>query len=230
MLRHLLSGAVIIAASVSPVLAADLIIEEEDVFVPEVVADDWSGVYIGGHVGWGWGNVDVTDEGGAPFPLGPIEPYDASGFLVGGQIGANLQMDSFVVGVVGDLAWTGITGDSLLSGDDMLTTDVNWLGTVRGKLGFAADVFMIYGTAGVAFAGVDTTLTDTGVDATTSATDVGWVAGIGAEAMVAENVSIFGEVLYHDFGSNAVTFTGESETATTSLNVTTVKVGANFHF
>jgi outer membrane immunogenic protein len=196
-----------------------------------VHVDTWSGVYIGGHVGWGWAHIDVTDEDSdGPWPLDDIEPYTASGFLVGGQIGANVQMDALVFGIVGDLAWANITGSSDEAGDDTLTTDINWLGTVRGKLGFAADMFMIYGTAGIAFAGVDTTLADIGDDAINSATRTGWVAGIGAEAMVADNVSVFGEFLYHDFGTADLSWEGESETAVTSLNVSTVKVGVNFHF
>jgi outer membrane immunogenic protein len=175
----------------SSALAADLIIEDDFVEPGVVVIDDWSGVYIGGHVGWGWAHIDVTEEDA----LDLIDPYEASGFLIGGQIGANVQMDALVFGVVGDLAWTNITGDSDVADpdDEFLTTDIHWLGTVRGKLGFAADAFMIYGTAGIAFAGVDTTLTEEAFldeTFTDSATRFGWVAGIGAEAMVAENVSI----------------------------------------
>jgi outer membrane immunogenic protein len=215
----------------SSALAADLIIEDDFVEPGVVVIDDWSGVYIGGHVGWGWAHIDVTEEDA----LDLIDPYEASGFLIGGQIGANVQMDALVFGVVGDLAWTNITGDSDVADpdDEFLTTDIHWLGTVRGKLGFAADAFMIYGTAGIAFAGVDTTLTEEAFldeTFTDSATRFGWVAGIGAEAMVAENVSIFAEALYHDFGDADISFDDDDEEAVTSLNVTTVKVGVNFHF
>jgi outer membrane immunogenic protein len=215
----------------SSALAADLIIED-DFVEPGVVhvAGDWSGVYIGGHVGYGWAHVDVTDE----VNMGDIEPYTATGWLIGAQIGANVQMDALVFGVVGDIAWANITGESDEVGVDTIITDINWLGTVRGKLGFAADMFMIYGTAGVAFAGVDTSLSESWMAPppvfTDSATRFGWVAGIGAEVMVAENVSIFGEALYHDFGTADHVFEVGDEEATTSLNVTTVKVGVNFHF
>jgi outer membrane immunogenic protein len=217
----------------SSALAADLIIDDDFVEPGVVVIDDWSGVYIGGHVGWGWGHVLYTDDPDDDLPS-DIEDWTVEGWLVGAQIGANVQMDALVFGVVGDLAWTNITGDSVEVGVDTLTTDIHWLGTVRGKLGFAADMFMVYGTAGVAFAGVEHTLTEDWMDPnptfTDSATQFGWVAGVGAEVKVAENVSIFGELLYHDFGDADFDWDEEDEAATLGLNVTTAKIGVNFHF
>jgi outer membrane immunogenic protein len=216
------------AGLMSSAYAADLIIEEPVAEVGIVDVGDWNGAYIGVHAGWGWGDVDVTDEAG---DLGDFDPYDLSGWLVGVQAGANFQMDSFVLGIEGDIAWSDIGGDSLLIDDNMLTTDVTWLGTIRGRLGFAADAFMFYGTAGIAFAGVDTTLTDFGPTTfTSSSTRTGWVAGIGAEAMVSDSLSIKAEYLYHDFGSEDFSFDGGDETGATSLNVSTVKVGLNWHF
>lgn len=218
------------AALMSSAYAADLIVDEP---APVGVVDvgDWNGAYVGVHAGWGWGQVDVTDEGG---DIDPTDPYDISGGLLGVQAGANFQMDSFVLGIEGDIAWSNLTGDSPFVGDNMLTTDVNWIGTLRGRLGFAADAFMFYATAGVAFASVDTTLTENWMvpnpTFTSTSTRTGWVAGIGAEAMVSDNLSVKAEYLYHDFGSEDFSFDGGDETGATSLTVSTVKVGLNWHF
>jgi outer membrane immunogenic protein len=220
------------AALMSSAYAADLIIEEP-VEVGVVDVGDWNGAYIGAHVGAGWGNVDITDVGGGDGgDIDEIDTYSLAGWLAGVQAGVNFQMDSIVVGLEGDIAWTDISGDSGDADEDILETDVNWLGTVRGRLGFAADSFLLYGTAGVAFAGVDSTLIDTWADPdnviTNNGSRVGWVAGIGAEAMVTEDLSLKAEFLYHDFGSEDFDFGGEE--GTQSLNVSTFKVGLNWHF
>jgi outer membrane immunogenic protein len=227
----LLTGVAVVGLT-SSAFAADLIIRDDFVERGVVHVDDWTGVYIGGHVGYGWGNVLYTDAEEDDLP--DMDDWTIDGWLVGGQIGANVQMDALVFGVVGDLAWTNITGDSEEAGDNTITTDINWLGTIRGKLGFAAESLFFYGTAGVAFAGIDHTLTDAWIDPpdvfTDSATQFGWVAGIGAEVKVAENVSVFGEALYHDFGARDVSFDEGDEEANLGVNLTTVKVGVNFHF
>lgn len=213
----------------SATYAADLVVYNP-VVDNYAISDTWSGAYVGAHVGWGWGNVDVTDASG---DLSGIDSYSLTGWLAGVQAGANVQMDSIVLGLEGDIAWANITGDSDDADEDILGTDINWLGTIRGRVGFAADSFLLYGTAGVAFAGVDSWMIDTwGVDETftDSSTRIGWVAGIGAEAMVADNVSLKAEWLYHDFGSADFSFDNGDETATQSLTVSTFKIGANFHF
>lgn len=213
--------------------AADLIIEEPITEVGIVDVGDWNGAYIGVHVGAGWGTVDIADVGGGDGgDIDDIESYDLAGWLAGVQAGVNFQMDSIVVGLEGDIAWTDISGDSGVLDEDILETNVNWLGTIRGRLGFAADAFLIYGTAGIAFAGVDSTLIDTWDDPdnviTENGSRVGWVAGIGAEAMVTDDLSLKAEFLYHDFGSEDFDFGGEEGTG--ALSVSTVKVGLNWHF
>ena len=151
------------------------------------------------------------------------EDYDIAGWLAGVQGGYNYQSGNAVFGVEADLALAGITGHSEF---DESRTDVNWLGTVRGRLGFAADKFFIYGTAGVAAAGVETWL----FDRSSSGVRYGWVAGLGAEMMVADNVSIKAEYLFHDFGSRRLEFHDPDGHITDRLSLSTVKIGLNVHF
>lgn len=219
--------------------AADLIISEP--MMPaayvDVGGDYWSGAYVGAHVGYGWGVVDWTNE---EFALD--QSYDIEGWLAGVQAGYNMNLDGIVLGVEGDVAWSDISGVDFVDlgpGIDV-EGNIGWLGTIRGRVGFAADAFLIYGTGGVAFAGTNSSLSADGGDfdyGSDSATHVGWVVGAGVEAMVADNVSIKAEYLYHDFGSQDYTFEGDDSgdiggpiESSASFNVSTVKVGVNFHF
>src|SRR5690606_16004754 len=105
--------------------------------------------------------------------------YDLSGWLAGVNIGANFTVtDGIVAGVVGDIAWSGITDDDIV--------DIGWTGSLRGRLGFDGDAFLPYLTAGLAVAGVD-------FDGE-SQTHFGWTVGAGVEFAVADNVSL--DLLY----------------------------------
>ena len=76
-------------------------------------------------------------------------------------------------------------------------TGNNWLATVRGRVGYAADRVLFYGTAGGAFANMQATVG--GV--TTSKTQAGWTAGAGVEWAFADNWTARVEYLYIDLGT-----------------------------
>src|SRR5947207_239651 len=73
------------------------------------VAYDWTGFYVGGHVGYGWAEKDWRDAFGLNLS------NRASGFLGGGQVGFNYQINQFVLGVEGDFSWRGINGGTTIS-------------------------------------------------------------------------------------------------------------------
>ncbi|MGR3455871.1 outer membrane protein [Pseudooceanicola sp.] len=100
------------------------------------------------------------------------------GVVYGGQLGYDYDFGNFVLG--GEFDFTG--ADVSIGG-----TDVDSLMRVKARLGYDAGNTLIYGVAGGARA--DTSIGD----------DTGWVAGLGAEYKVYENVSIGGEYLYHKF-------------------------------
>ncbi|MGV3491846.1 MAG: outer membrane protein [Devosia sp.] len=210
----------------SPALAADLVIEEPALIVAN--SGDWSGIYAGVFAGYGAGTAtsvsSVTDE------------FDASGYLLGGTLGANAQFDSIVFGVEGDIAFSGISGGDVCELNPAFDCagTVNWLGTLRGRVGFAADDLLVYGTAGIAAAGLDMTVTPVPAlsDGEYSDTFVGWTAGIGAELALSETISVKAEYAYVDLGSRTapegtLTTTGDTEI---SANLHTVKLGLNFGF
>jgi len=229
----LASTVILFAASAN---AADIpYVEPVPEVVPVEAVNDWSGFYIGGHVGYGWADFEFEDPavsitglplGGLPgLTIGvPLErDFDGDGFLGGATVGADAQFGSFVVGVLGDFSWTDISGDfrstsSLLGGlittSEGVSADLNWFGTGRGRLGWAFDRFLVYGTGGVAFGEVETagditvtlntpvaapvalaTLTASGEE-----THVGWTAGAGVEGMLTEHFSAKLEYLYADLG------------------------------
>lgn len=197
---------------------------------------DWSGMYAGVHAGYGWGNWDGTlvyDAG-----LGPVDIWDPAeqsisgqGWLGGIQVGANHQVDSLVFGLEADIALTGIAGEDTFTtidfGNDGLTdytwnirNEVDFFGSVRGRMGVAAGQGLFYATGGLAYARTSGDLVVTGhegqgfnppqVTAVGSASEnhIGWTVGAGAEWMFARNWSLKVEYLYADLGNAAYRYTG----------------------
>src|SRR5688572_23863799 len=91
--------------------AADLIIEDAPA-ADIAVAGDWTGAYVGGHIGWVSGDVDWEL---VPQP-GPAGTYTIGGWLLGAQAGYNWQVDTFVLGLEGDVSLGDIVSDEELSG------------------------------------------------------------------------------------------------------------------
>lgn len=207
-----------VGGGVTVAQAADLYIPEPEAVV--AVPDDWTGCYVGVHAGYGWGVVEIVDD---PYDFEDGFDYDIAGWLAGGQIGCNQQIDGFAVGIEADLALANITGGV----DDIfpeVRTDVHWLGTLRGRAGVVADQWFFYGTAGLAAAGTTSFLDIYEEDAVR----YGWVAGLGAEMKLTTDISVKAEYLFHDFGDKAFNFGGAN--VTDNLTLSTFKVGVNLHF
>lgn len=148
---------------------------------------------------------------------------DDAVFTGGMMIGYNYQIESFLLGVEADINYAGFGNDRsrnfsnldlpLINGDPVsgssdLSFDANWFGTLRGRLGFAADNLLFYGTAGLAYghmeASAQLNLADgaetVSYDASTDSTNWGWTAGAGMEYGL-DNWSFGLEYLYVDLGS-----------------------------
>ncbi|HEY8596574.1 MAG TPA: outer membrane beta-barrel protein [Devosiaceae bacterium] len=183
-------------------------------------AFDWNGFYMGLTGGYGTGTMNVTGTGYDPELASTVftgsDSFTMDGALAGGQVGVNMSMgNGLVLGAVGDLSWTDIKGSLCIeggipgtcsgsSGDSYLNANMDWLGTARGILGFANGNYMVYGTAGAAWAGVTGTVSniDGSSDPTRSdsKTYMGFAVGAGAQMMVTDNMSIGAEYLYVDLG------------------------------
>ncbi|MEP0519044.1 MAG: outer membrane protein [Hyphomicrobiales bacterium] len=190
--------------------AADLPVEP-DVFTPapyEATAYDWSGAYLGAMLGYQWGDFDVQG-------LGDVE---ADGYVAGGYVGYNFQSGNLVFGIEGDLAATDLKETS---GGVTLESDLT--GSIRGRVGYAFDRILAYGTGGVAFADVsasDGTVSDDNWHS-------GYVVGAGIEAAMSENVLARVEYLYTDFGDETYNLTTATDA---DLSSHTVRAGIGYKF
>lgn len=176
--------------------------------------DVFSGFYVGAHLGYGWGARDDSDT---------------DGVIGGGQLGYNWQIQNWVLGLEGQMSGSGMKGNTAIPGAS-IATDINWLGSVTGKLGYVvAPTTMLYAKGGVAFADYDYTATVLGVTSSAGKTRTGWTVGAGLEWAFAPNWSTFAEYQYYDFGSDTFNFTGLAA-ADLDSSVHTVKVGVNYRF
>src|SRR5215472_13483730 len=136
-----LSLAIATFAASAPVVAADLPqppppMPRAPAFVP-VPVYNWSGFYIGINGGWGFGKSNWTNSLAVPTSTGD---FDLNGGVAGGTVGANWQINQFVLGVEGDIDWSdihGSTSNGFCVGTTCATKNT-WLGTIRGRAGFAA--------------------------------------------------------------------------------------------
>jgi Outer membrane protein beta-barrel domain len=116
--------------------------------------------------------------------------FGTSGFVFGGTAGANYQLGSLVFGVEADGDWADASGFGTLTATSLCIggclTKNTWLSTVRGRVGYAFDRFLIYGTAGAALGNVRANFSN---DPVSSATKAGWTVGAGVEVGFARNWS-----------------------------------------
>jgi outer membrane immunogenic protein len=224
--------------------AADLVVMEPEPMAVMPSAHDWSGAYVGVSAGFGTGTVDWTGE----YFLGGIGggegtgSYDINGWLLGLQAGANVQMDSFVLGVEGDISWSNINGegdpiDPLDATPTVPSGSIDWLATLRGRAGIAIDQVLLYGTAGLAYGAGSIELTNldgAGDDRTADITAPGWVAGVGVEVALDDNLSVKGEYTYTSLTMDEVQFDGVPPADYLAVNadiaIHAFKIGLNYSF
>jgi outer membrane immunogenic protein len=197
MKRILVAGAALLALTVAqPTLAADAPVYRKASPPPAVALFNWTGFYVGLNGGAAWGRSAISNTGGVT-----TGPFGIEGWLFGGTIGANWQTGNIVWGIEGDLSWTDINGTSFVNCGSGCTTDVNWLGTLRGRVGFTGGAALFYLTAGLA--GADIRIFSGNGVVSGRSTEFGWTAGGGIEFLVAPNWSLKGEYLYVDIGRAA---------------------------
>jgi outer membrane immunogenic protein len=203
---------------------------------------NWSGIYIGGHIGGGWSNVDAVDTHGlsGADPTGGVVGVDSSGFLGGGQIGANWQWGSMVLGLQADISATDLSASSSAAPVGFPTASVNyktdWVSTLTGRIGYAQNNWLAYFKGGVAWAHNKYSV----VNATPATnfvggdTETGWTIGGGLEYGFSPNWSAFIEYDYIDLGSRVITavdtFGQGPASETIKQDIQMVKAGINYRF
>ncbi|MFA5950026.1 MAG: outer membrane beta-barrel protein [Hyphomicrobium sp.] len=209
--------------------------------------DYWQGLYIGVHGGYGSSNASGAFDTGEINSGDRIRSdVDADGGLGGVQIGYNFQSAGWVYGIEGDWSftdWSERRFDANLypTGTDNISTSIDWLASLRGRLGFSTGSTLIYATAGVAWIGADADACDceTGVGQTVSRgsvsfNDTGWVAGGGIETSIGPSLSLRGEALYYGFDSDKNTsyLTNASDPGDFAAldSIWVARIGLNYRF
>jgi outer membrane immunogenic protein len=226
-MKRIVLATALVALGSASALAADLGARSYTKAPVVAPASNWSGLYIGGNLGYGWGN-NSTDFAFLPSP----REFEAdnnttlgtrsSGVTGGAQLGYNWQIGSLVTGLEADIQGSGIKGSARATPTVLGTAipdpisvfssepKLSWFGTVRGRLGVTVTPdLLLYGTGGLAYGRVDASANWFSSDgsfqaqapASVSKTKVGWTAGAGAEWMFARNWSAKLEYLYVDLGS-----------------------------
>ena len=174
-------------------------------------------MFIGAFGGYGWGTA--TDDTSTGIFTDTVDELDLAGWLVGVDAGANFYLsDGIVAGIVGDIAWSDISGLDTSTA----AVDLDWAGSVRGRIGFDGGAFMPYLTGGLAIAGANAT--DGAIS--DSATHIGWTVGAGVEIAATEELSIDLQYRYSDYGAQDYAL----GTNPTTISLTTHQVTAGLHW
>jgi outer membrane immunogenic protein len=227
----------------APALAADMAVKAPPLAPPSVLAVyNWSGFYVGGNLGYSVGRNHANETITPPisnqdFTLGP------AGLLGGAQIGFNWQAaPNWVFGVEAD--WQGTdqkdsvcitfcTGRALT-----VEQKLDWLATLRGRIGYASDGWLWYVTGGGAWARVtanDVLRFGPVQQSASIANDKGgWTVGAGVETALAGNWTAKAEWLYVDVGRTSNSFLFPAlpavETVNTEVRDHIIRAGLNYRF
>lgn len=203
MKRKLLGAGVALLAGAVAADAADL--TRRGYSRPYVAAAySWMGPYLGGNIGYQWGDTSNN----------PTQP---SGIAGGVQAGYNWQTGQFVFGGEADIQLSGA--------DDTFAPwkfSNPWFGTLRGRAGFAFDNVLFYATGGLAYGG----LRGEFLGLSESKTHLGWTIGAGVEVGFAPNWTAKVEYLYLDLMDRGYSITGMDNGLQSNL----VRLGVNYRF
>jgi opacity protein-like surface antigen len=176
---------------------------------------DWTGFYLGGHAGYGWGRDPMSDAifGDKVADRAPNSGVDSRGFVAGFQAGANWQIGAWVSGLEIDLSGTGIKGSTTTVAPDgsetlRITDKFDLLGSARVRLGYLPwPNVLLYGTGGLAWTRFVQEFVSTDFGGSSGNTspiwEFGWVAGVGGEVRLWDsNWLLRVEYLHYDFGDS----------------------------
>ncbi|HTV34466.1 MAG TPA: outer membrane protein [Methylocella sp.] len=179
----------------------------------------WTGVYVGGQIGYAWGAGNFNTTGFDPvtgaFVSGTLD-NNPNGAIGGAHVGAQYQINQWVLGLEGSVDGTSLTNTAVAAfpsafGGSSLSaqTSADVQGSIRGKVGFAWDRLLIYATGGVAFGGFSTNFILSAQNHAppfyasdyTSSTRVGWTVGGGIQYALLDHWWVFAEYRFTDFGT-----------------------------
>jgi outer membrane immunogenic protein len=256
-MKKIVLGAVSALLFTSSSFAADLAYKAPPMAAPIATAYSWTGFYIGGHVGYGWGHItsDAFSAAGVFLDNTTNNPTGAFG---GGQIGYNWQVSpNWLIGVEADGSVSDIHGTSVnctATGCGSGLTKTDDFGTVRGRIGYVVNNVLLYGTGGWAWShsNTDRTITCvvggggvcpggpspsplTGRIASASGNQNGWTAGAGVEWQFAPRWTAKVEYQHLQFDNvtrdfNYAGFPAAFRHFASNSSTDTVRFGVNYLF
>ncbi len=215
---------------------------------------NWTGFYLGGHLGYAWGSSNWTASsiGAQPIATGSInlsqgvDSFDEGGsWFEGLQIGYNRMFPNrIVIGAEADATFPAFPNPAGLSlggtsafsshalGAETYSENVFASGTVRARIGYAPGNWLYYATGGLAWTSDQFTLTQpaSGNAESSFQARLGWAAGAGVEGPVAPHWTARLEYLYTGYGNNSVTFPALGQRFESDLSVQELRVGLNYQF
>ena len=228
--------------------AADKPAEEKGASEEASAHDPWNGFYVGGHLGQAGGrsNWSGPDIWGTSGLAKAIDTFTETGSFLGGfQGGYNLLLPhNVLVGVETDFTFpaypdltgqsTGVTANfnSLTLGPASYMEALQAAGSVRGRVGYVFNDWLLYATGGFAWARTQQTLTQASSGTVNSpfVWRSGWVVGGGLEVPLIPNWRARLEYLYSNFGSKSVGFPNNNEVFRSDFALQTVRLGLNYQF
>lgn len=236
-----LAFATIIAGTANVAWSADLV-EPAPVPVAAPLVPMWTGLYVGGLVGYAWSDeawtlVDNAGPGNCNQCGNEVTSFGMDGFMGGFQIGYNYQIENFVLGLEADINFMNLDGKgewSAQGGETRNgTTEIDWLMTVGPRAGFVVDQSLFYIEGGYAAASESHShLGNNGNVFDGEETHDGWFIGGGLEYALDANWTIKGEYNYVDIGSEVSLSGDEPNNAVFDIdqNIQTFKVGLSYKF
>ena len=186
-----------------------------------VQAYNWTGLYVGVNGGGGWGHSAWSGATGT-------SGFNTTGGVVGGTVGYNYQMNQAVFGLEGDIDWSNIHGSTTTAPcTTSCETRNSWLGTARGRIGYAFDRFMPFVAGGAAFGDIKASPAGFSGDRDTKA---GWTLGGGLEAALAGPWTAKVEYLYVDLGKANCPAGSCAVSTNVNFHTNLVRAGLNYRF
>ena len=228
-MKKLLLGAAALIAFAAPAVAADIparTYSKAPAYTAPELVYNWTGFYIGGHIG------------GAFAGNNSLQSSDAR-FLGGVQGGFDYQFaTNWVIGAEAQYSWLngGSNNGILFPGGTLVTgSSNNQLGSVTGRVGYTWGPALLYGKGGYAWRDSNNIgVTVAGAPAAFTATGThkdGYTVGAGLEYMFAPNWSAKAEYQYYNLGNTTITAGPPAVVgARFRDDEHTVKVGLNYRF
>ena len=199
-----------------------------------IASYNWTGLYAGTFVGSTW--ADVRGHFLPPDPPTAFQP-DFAGYIGGGQVGYNVQMGHWVVGVEADYGLSNAHGGVSCPFAVQFTcrADLDQLALVTGRLGATWGRALFYAKAGLAVGQVSASAfnngtSNGGIGTETTKWSIGWTVGAGMEFALSQRWSAKAEYIYYDLGSERYQVSTIPEFVKAETKGDSVRIGVNYHF